>query len=158
MAYGNVDSPSLLFGNQQLALLYWIFCYSFNHVLLYIGIFLYFNNKNKLFLLLGWLPILFDSLIFMGRGAFIELIHIMFFIFLVKIFIFNNKIIQIIQRNKKLFLVSLFFPIIMAFGSQLRGDVENINLTAFTLQFCVEHDKLNVLFGKYSGTPPNGHR
>ncbi|MEI7488169.1 MAG: hypothetical protein WCJ72_12310, partial [Chryseobacterium sp.] len=54
--------------------------------------------------------------------------YLLFFSCLVKIFIYNNKIIQIIQRNKKLFLISLFFPIIMAFGSQLRGDVENINL------------------------------
>lgn len=127
-AYGNLDSPSLLFGDQKLALLYWIFCYAFNHVLLYLGVFLYFKTGKKIYILLGWLPILFDSVVFMGRGAFVELAHVSTFIVLVKLRYYSKGLLGLIGRNKKLFILALIVPFLVAFASKMRGDVDQVNI------------------------------
>jgi oligosaccharide repeat unit polymerase len=128
LAFGTQDSPSILFGNQQIALLYWIFCFAFNHVLLYLGVYLFFKSNRKVYLIVGFLPVFFDSLVFMGRGAFVELVHVMIFVIFVKKEFLRQSILSILKRNKKFIVFLLFVIAFMISISSLRGDVEKVEI------------------------------
>jgi oligosaccharide repeat unit polymerase len=128
LAFGSKDTPSILFRFQQVALLYWIFAFAINHVILYLGVYLNFITNRKVYLILGFLPIFLDSLVMMGRGAFVELFHILIFVVLVKKYVFKQSIISIFKRNKNF---AIFIVVVLAFlisVSQLRGDVEKTEI------------------------------
>jgi oligosaccharide repeat unit polymerase len=126
--FGSEAEPSVLFGSQQVLLLYTIFVKTILKLLVIIGFYLSLIKKRAKYFLLANIIWLIDSILFLGRGALLE------FIFQIILFLFTYKSFGITFKKKTKIILISTFAILISLGplmSQLRGDEEKFNFKNF---------------------------
>lgn len=126
--FGNASQDSILFGSQQLALLYFVFVQSILKVSVITGFSLTYLTRNPKYIIYGNFLCLLDSLIFMGRGFILEILFQAIFFVLV-----NVELRRKIQAITKFAIVigALIAIFMGSFVGYIRGDTEGISIDRF---------------------------
>ncbi len=152
--FGNEEEPSIIFGSQQLLLLYTIFIKTILKCLVIIGFYLSFIKKKSKYFLIANLIWLLDSILFLGRGALLEFIfQILFYLLLCKTFKIT------FSKSTKNILVStfLFLVLLAPLMSLIRGDEEKFNVKNFFYSQVINYHTVGfVIFDQELNT--NGSR
>lgn len=129
LLYGTKDEPSILFGDQKFALLYWIFGIALLRVIVVLGFTLSYINRDLKYIVIANLLNLIDSIVMLGRAAFVDFfVQILFYFIVTSDFNkFNSKKINL-SRLLRLSILPLAAIFILASSlSLLRGDYEEFN-------------------------------